>query len=394
MSVPAAFHLALHYVLRHRLQSLLLCLALGASLALPVAVRTFAKTVEAETGKRASGTPLVLGAKGSSLDLLLSALYFRRQPIAPITLRQVDLIRASGLGDAIPLLVRFHSQGSPIVGVDLAYFDFRGLGTEQGHLFTRLGDCVVGARLAIERGLKPGDSVFSSPEQVFDIAGVYPLKMRVTGVLAPTGSPDDHAVFVDLKTAWLIEGRSHGHDDLASSKSAPDVLKRDSTNIVGSAAVRMFNEVTAENLSGFHFHGDPADYPITSAIVLPRDAKSEAILSGRHQDPKGLFQLIRPSDELSMILSTLFQIEGAIILGLVFVGFAAAAIAVIVFTLSFQMRVREFATLADIGVSLKTLNLIKAFEVVLIGIGGMAIASIVVGLVIQWGPSLVLRALQ
>jgi putative ABC transport system permease protein len=95
-----------------------------------------------------------------------------------------------------------------------------------------------------------------------------------------------------------------------------------------------------------------------------------------------------------MILSTLFQIEGAIILGLVFVGFAAAAIAVIVFTLSFQMRAREFATLADIGVSLKTLNLIKAFEVMLIGIGGMAIASIVVGLVIQWGPSLVLRALQ
>ena len=181
-------------------------------MALPLAVRTFAETIEIEMGKRAAATPLVLGAKGSSLDLLLSALYFRRQQIAPISLKQVETVRASGLADALSVFVRFHSQDAPIVGVDLDYFDYRGLRAEQGHLFTRLGDCVVGSQIAKDRGLKPGDFVFSSPEQVFDIAGVYPLKMRVTGVLASMGSPDDHAVFVDLKTAWLIEGRSHEID--------------------------------------------------------------------------------------------------------------------------------------------------------------------------------------
>jgi putative ABC transport system permease protein len=253
---------------------------------------------------------------------------------------------------------------------------------------------VVGAHIARARGLKPGDSLFSSPEQVFDIAGTYPLKMRVTGVLAESYSPDDDAVFVDTKTAWLIEGRAHGHNDLAKPDANAEVLKREEGNVVGNAAVRMYNEVTDTNIGGFHFHGDIADYPLTAAIVLPRDAKSEAILTGRFQDTKTSSQLIRPRDELNTVLSTLFRIEGAVVAGLALIACAAAAISFIVFTLSFKMRAREFATLADIGVSPRTLATIKAFEVALIGLAGLVIAALAVLLVINLGPALLLRALK
>ena len=394
MSPSAALQLAARYVVRHRVQSLLLSMALGAALALPVAVRVFAKTVEREMRQRAAATPQVLGSRGSALDLMLSALYFRRQPIEPIQVRQVDDVRDTGLADVIPLHVRYHAQEAPIVGTEIEYFSFRKLTTAQGHLFTRLGDCVVGAHVATARGLKPGDSLFSSPEQVFDIAGTYPLKMRVTGVLAESYSPDDDAVFVDTKTAWLIEGRAHGHDDLAKPAATAEVLKREEGNVVGNAAVRMFNEVTEANIGGFHFHGDIADYPLTAAIVLPHDAKSEAILTGRFQDTKSPAQLIRPRDELNTVLSTLFRIEGAVVAGLALLACAAAAISFIVFTLSFKMRAREFATLADIGVSPRTLALIKASEVALIGLAGLVIAALAVLLVIKLGPALVLRALK
>lgn len=394
MSPSAALQLAARYVGRHRVQSLLLSLALGAALALPVAVRVFAKTVEREMRQRAAATPQVLGARGSALDLMLNALYFRRQPIEPIQSRQVDAIRDTGLADAIPLYVRFHAQEAPIIGTEIEYFAFRRLTSVQGRLFTRLGDCVVGAHVASERGLKPGDSLFSSPEQVFDIAGTYPLKMRVTGVLNESFSPDDDAVFVDTKTAWLIEGRAHGHDDLAKPTATAEVLKREEGNVVGNASVRMFNEVTDANIVGFHFHGGTADYPLTAAIVLPHDAKSEAILTGRFQDTKSPVQLIRPRDELNTVLSTLFRIEGAVVAGLALLAFAAAAIAFLVFALTFKMRVREFTTLADIGVSPRTLAAIKGFEVALIGLAGLVVASVAVMLVIKFGPTLVLRALK
>lgn len=394
MSPSAALQLAARYVVRHRVQSLLLSLALGAAIALPVAVRVFAKTVEREMRQRAAATPQVLGARGSALDLMLSALYFRRQPIEPITARQADEVRNTGLAEVIPLHVRFHAQEAPIIGTSLEYFAFRNLTPAQGRLFTRLGDCVVGAHIASARGLKPGDHLFSSPEQVFDIAGTYPLKMRVTGVLTESFTPDDDAIFVDPKTAWLIEGRAHGHDDLAKPAAAAEVLKREEGNVVGNAAVRMYNEVTDANIGGFHFHGDLADYPLTAAIVLPYDAKSEAILTGRFQDTKAPAQLIRPRDELDTVLSTLFRIEGAVVAGLALLACAAAAISFIVFTLSFKMRAREFATLGDIGVSPRTLAAIKAFEISLIGLAGIIVAAIAVLLVIQFGPALVLRALR
>ena len=77
------------------------------------------------------------------------------------------------------------------------------------------GECVLGATAADAAGVGLEGHVYSSPETVFDLAGVYPLKMKVVGVLKPTGTPDDLAVFVDVKTTWIIEGLAHGHQDLS-----------------------------------------------------------------------------------------------------------------------------------------------------------------------------------
>jgi putative ABC transport system permease protein len=68
------------------------------------------------------------------------------------------------------------------VGTTLDYFDFRGLKVVEGRNLAVLGDCVLGARVAENLRLKPGDSLLSSPETLFDLAGVYPLKMKVVGV--------------------------------------------------------------------------------------------------------------------------------------------------------------------------------------------------------------------
>ena len=67
---------------------------------------------------------------------------------------------------------------------------------------------VIGADVAKQLSLKTGDSLISTPETVFDIAGIYPLKMNIVGVLKQSHTPDDRAVFVDLKTAWIIEMKS------------------------------------------------------------------------------------------------------------------------------------------------------------------------------------------
>jgi putative ABC transport system permease protein len=171
---------------------------------LPVALELLLNESEKQLMSRAVSTPLVLGAKGSALDLVMNTLYFDDEVPELITLEVSNRVMDSELALPIPLYIRFQARGNPIVGTTLDYFDFRGLTIAKGRQLAVLGDCVLGARVAESLGLKPGGSLVSSPETLFDLAGVYPLKMKVVGVLGKSHTSDDLAVFVDLKTAWVI----------------------------------------------------------------------------------------------------------------------------------------------------------------------------------------------
>lgn len=375
--MSAAFHLAARYVLRHRLQSALLAGALGLVFALPLCLRVLIQHAQQELRARAAATPQIVGTRGSALDLMMTALYFKRENLLPLPMSALTALRHTPGATAIPLHVRYQAQGAPIVGTELEYFPFRHLHLASGKQLSRLGDCVVGATLARQRGLQPGGHVFSSPEQAFDMAGVYPLKMRVTGILTPNGTPDDEALFVDLKTAWLIEGRSHGHDDL--QKDASVVLKKEDGNIVGNAAVRMFNEVTDANIASFHFHGDVSTYPISAVLLLPKDAKAEALLAGQFARSKEQ-QLIRPRDEMEALLTQLVRLEGFAASALLLTASAALFVTALVFALSFRLRQREFATLQDVGVSRLSLLTVKVLEILIIGLAAALIGLILLSL--------------
>jgi putative ABC transport system permease protein len=372
--MSAAFHLAARYVLRHRFQSALLASALGLVFALPLCLRVLIEHAQRELRARAAATPQIIGTRGSALDLMMTALYFKRENLTPLPFGVLSELRNNPDAAAIPLHVRFAAQDAPIVGTELDYFAFRGLKLASGKTLARLGDCVIGANMAQKRGLQPGGHVFSTPELAFDMAGVYPLKMRITGVLTPNGTPDDDTIFVDLKTAWLIEGRSHGHDDLKKDQSV--VLKQEDHNVVGNAAVRMFNEVTDTNIASFHFHGDLSTYPISAVIVLPKDAKAEALLAGQFARSKDK-QLIRPRDEMEALLAQLVRLEGFAATALLLTATAALFVTALVFALSFRLRLREFKTLEDVGVSRRSLITVKVLEITFIGL-----AAIVIGLLL------------
>lgn len=126
----------------------------------------------------------------------------------------VEEVWKSGLAYPIPLYARFTARGFPIIGTSLDYFHYRVFSTQRGDFISMLGQCVIGSEVARKLTLKPGDSLISSPETVFDIAGVYPLRMKVAGILKLIGSADDHGVFIDIKTAWVIQGLGHGHMDV------------------------------------------------------------------------------------------------------------------------------------------------------------------------------------
>lgn len=357
-----ALALGWRYLAHHRFKSSILVASVTLMLFLPSATRLLVEDSAAALTARADQTPLVLGARGSELELVLSTLYFHAESPAEIENRTIVAAQETGLADFIPVHAQYHAQGAPIVGTSLDYFEFRGLRIATGRQMGLLGECVIGANVAARFGIGAGDSIVSSPETVFDIAGVYPLKMNVAGVLAPTGTADDDAVFVDVRTTWIIQGLGHGHTDLADPAAGNAVLSRREDVITANASLTQYAEITPENISAFHFHGSDDTFPLTSIIAVPPDQKSATLLRGRYQDNETL-QLVVPGAVLDDLLETVFAVQSYVILGLVILSLATIGVITLVFLLSQQLRKGEFHTLLRIGASRGYVGLLIASEI-------------------------------
>jgi len=275
-----SFYLAFKYLSFYGFRTLILTVSIGLILFLPMGLQRLITESEVQMLSRAEATPLVVGAKGSSTDLVINTLYFERNEIEPIEMNVIDKLNQLGFGYGIPMLSVFKAQGFPIVGTDLDYFPFRGLSLQQGRQLQYLGECILGNAVAEELGLNVGDHLLSSPENFLDLAGVYPLKMKIVGVLNETSSPDDRAVFTDLRTNWVIMGLGHGHQDLQRADDPTLLLKKDSLSVTASPKVYMYNEINEKNMEDFHFHGDTKEYPISSVLFVPDDVKSGTLAQG------------------------------------------------------------------------------------------------------------------
>jgi len=390
--VTGGFYLAWRYLVHHRIKTAILVLAVALIGFLPAGLNVLVGQSAADLTARAEATPLLVGAKGSPLGLVLRALYFESSPPEPTSWAEALRVRESGLAGAIPLHVRFRVGDQPIVGTSLAYFDFRGLEVAAGRLMATLGECVLGAVAAEHLAAAPGDHVVSSPESLFDLAGVYPLRMRVAGVLAPTHGPDDRAVFVDVKTAWVIEGLGHGHQELADPAADAAVLAREAGRITANASVAEYNEITPENAASFHFHGDAAGFPLTAVIAVPDDEKSRVILMGRYQGADEPSQILRPAPAVESLLGTVFTIRSYVLAALALVGFATLAVTVLVFLLSLRLRRREVETLIKIGAARANVAALLASEVAFVLIAGAALAALLTFLTATTGADAI-RAL-
>ncbi len=367
MNGRGVLYLGLRYLRRNRVKTLLLLAAFTLVWLLPAGIGLIVAKVEAQLRARALETPLLLGQAGSPLELVFNGLYFTKPEVATLPLREIEAVAESGFAQVIPIHARQSAGTHRIVGTTLDYFDFRRLEIEAGRQLLRLGECVVGAAVAEKNGLAPGDAVISTPGTLFDLAGVYPLKMTVVGVLAPTASPDDEAIFVDLKTAWIIEGLGHGHDEadeLSDDQKIAPATPED-TAVRLNASVVEYNEITPENAERFHFHGDTADYPVTAAIVIPPDDRKAALLKGRYTRAGGL-QLISPAGEMDELFATVFRVQRFVLGLLLAIGIATLVIGTLVFLLSHRLREEEFRHLRHLGADLATLRALVAFEAVFV----------------------------
>lgn len=379
--MSGVLRLAWRHLRYHWGRSLILVACLTMTMLLPLSVQRLVDHYEATLRARAASTPLVVGAKGNRFDLVLKSLYFETGYADRVSMADVDEVDERGFGRAIPVYVRHTAhkhvadgtaddpafESAPVVGTTLAYLDLRGLEVADGTPPLFLGDAVVGAEAARTLRVAPGDALLSDPLAAYDPARSFQLKMPVVGVLAPSGTPDDRAVFVDLKTAWVIDGIGHGHDDPRTVRDDGVVDRAQSTedNVVATKKLARYQEITPENRSSFHVHAERADLPVTSLILVPKNDKQRTIALGWYNLHETR-QLLEPAAVVEELMGLVFEIKRFFDANFVIVTATTGLLVTLVLLLSYRLRREEMATLAKIGCPRGTAIWLQASELLVL----------------------------
>jgi putative ABC transport system permease protein len=244
---------------------------------------------------------------------------------------------------------------------------------------------VIGSKVADELNLAVGDKLISSPENLFDLAGQYPLQMNIVGILAATGTSDDEVIITDIATTWVMTGLCHGHKDLAKTDDETVIIKREKNAVIANAKLKIYTVITSDNVNSFHFHGDQKTFPATSALVVPNDEKSKTILLGRYQEHPKNMQLIQPKMVVQELILSILRIKRTLDTIIVTVSLSTMMTIVLVFLLSIRLREKELKTIFRLGCSRMATSGFIAAEIIIIGVASVTLAGIL--FMLTWSQS-------
>jgi len=368
-------YMSLRHAAHHWVQSVILAVCVAVTVALPLLSRVVISKYQRELTARAEATPLVVGAKGNRFDLVLAALYFRRASFEPMRLGDFRTLFAdvgSG-GVAVPMNVRFTARGLPIVATGVEYFELRGLSVRAGSPPARAGEAVLGAGAARLMGIGVGGTVFSDQLDSFDISKPPALRLHIVGVLERAGTPDDLAVFVDLPTAWVLEGRSHGHGDPVKGIPERLILERTDRSVSVSEEMIEYNEITPDNIATFHIHGSDADLPLSGGLFFPSTPKSGTIVAARANMMRAT-QMVSPRGVIDELLSYVFKLRSLLDALFTMTAVTTVLLTALIALLTARVRAAEFATLHRLGCGRWFVARLLAAEFAMIAFAGLAAA--------------------
>ena len=187
--------------------ALLAVLAIAMSVALILTVEKVRRDARNSFTQTVSGTDLVIGARSGAVQLLLYSVFRIGNATNNISWESVEDIKNRQTVDwLIPISLGDSHAGFRVVGTNLDYFRHYRYGNDQalqitsGVIFDDVFDAVIGSEVAAQLGYKTDDSmVVAHGTGNVGLVKHDKQPFRVSGILAPTGTPVDRAVHVSLE---------------------------------------------------------------------------------------------------------------------------------------------------------------------------------------------------
>jgi putative ABC transport system permease protein len=189
----------------------LLLMALGT--AMMTFVLSASKQLEESALRDAQGIDLVVGAKGSPMQLILSSVYHIDIPTGNIPFAaQAQLTQNRFVKKVIPLALGDSYQGLRIVGTTPDYIAHYGGELASGKPFDAPLQAVFGAQAAARAGVAPGAKFAGSHGMAQGGEAHADAPFTVVGILKPTGTVLDRLVLTPVESVWRVHEIMHGID--------------------------------------------------------------------------------------------------------------------------------------------------------------------------------------
>ena len=213
-SLATAMALAFAYLREKPLATLLNILLHGLGVGTIIALALTLSQLDDRMERDAAGVDLVIGAKGSPLQLVLSSVFHVDIPTGNISVAESAPILASPMVKrAIPLALGDSYRSFRIVGTTAPYIEIYGASMRDGRIWNKPLEVVVGADAARITGLAVGKS-FAGAHGLSEAGGDHAdHPYAVVGVLKPTGSVIDRVILTSVESVREV------HEDIKTQSS-------------------------------------------------------------------------------------------------------------------------------------------------------------------------------
>lgn len=212
--------LSWNYIKAKPLNTLLNMLLMALGIAIILVLILLSSQLEENLSKNKKGIDLVVGAKGSPLQLILANVYHIDFPTGNIKLNEAkDLTRNRLIAQAIPLALGDNYRGFRIAGTNHDYVKLYEAEVAQGELWKNNLDVVLGANVAESLKMKVGDSFFGAHGLSVEDMDHDEMSYHVVGILEKNSSTIDNLIFTNIESVWAVhehdeeEGEEHHHEE-------------------------------------------------------------------------------------------------------------------------------------------------------------------------------------
>lgn len=360
-----SFTLALASIRSRPLHALLCMTSVAAGIALLCAVFLFSQSVASGFVRNAQGIDIVVGSKGSPLQLVLSSVYHADIPAGNIDIHEYEeLKRNPRIKQAIPLALGDSYKGFRMVGTTPEYIELYSAEFKDGNVFAAPFETVAGANT----GLSVGDKIAVTHGFSADGDDVHDDELyTITGVLKTNGTVLDKLLVSAFKSVQQLHA-GHGH--------------------------HAHHEIGDEEHEEEHHHEDEVvlDQQITSILLKVRSPIDLMNMPRQINNDSDIMAAV-PSYEMARFTKSLgIGRQLVVVLG---GGFVILSALLLWATLSSGLALRRYdlAVLRVLGATPRRLFTTVMAEALLIS-GAGALAGVILGHVIAYSAILSIESLR